>query len=187
MKRVLTLLGSGLLFCGAALAIDVQVTVPEGVRPALEEVFKGFSSEEVPLKVKYVPDAETQFVTETDILFNPDAGSRTLIQGRKHLVFLNPKSTLDSKLVWTVETARWLGLSEPLLLPKERTVTDQDRRTLKTLFASKGDFNGDGRLDLLDLSILARNLGKEGGPGDLDLDGKVTDADVALFKELYPK
>ncbi|GGJ30357.1 dockerin type I domain-containing protein [Deinococcus roseus] len=168
--------------------IKIQVTVPEALRPMFTDALKVFSYERVPLQAEFTANADTQFLTETDIPFNPDAGSRTLTSGNKKFIWINTASALSQSLVWKVETARVLKLPDSILLPRDRILTEQDKQALKTQFASKGDLNGDDRVDLLDLIILAKNMGVENPPkGDLNQDGRVDDTDYNLFQQLYGK
>ena len=168
--------------------IKIQVTVPEALQQQFKDALKVFSHARVPLEAEFATGADSQFLTETDIPFNPDAGSRTLVSGSKRQVWINTSSTLSQELIWRVETAKLLKLPDPIVLPRERTLTEQDKQALKTQFASKGDLNGDDRVDLLDLIILAKNMGVENpSKGDLNQDGRVDDQDVAQLKELYTR
>ncbi|GEM47938.1 dockerin type I domain-containing protein [Deinococcus cellulosilyticus] len=168
--------------------VKIPVTVPEALRAPFQNALKVFSHDRVPLEAEFVASADTQFQTETDIPFNPDAGSRTLTSGNKRQVWINTATTLSQDLIWRVEAAKLLKLPDPTVLPKERTLTEQDKMALKTQFASKGDFNGDDRVDLLDLIILAKNMGVENPQkGDLNQDGTVNDQDYALFQQLYTR
>lgn len=168
--------------------INIQVTVPTPLQQQFKDALKVFSHDRVPLEAEFATSADSQFLTETDIPFNPDAGSRTLVSGNKRQVWINTSSTLSQDLIWRVETAKLLKLPDPIVLPKERTLTEQDKQALKTQFASKGDLNGDDRVDLLDLIILAKNMGVENpSKGDLNQDGRVDDQDAAQLKELYTR
>lgn len=168
--------------------VKVQVTVPEALQGQFQEALKVFSHERVPFQAEFVQNADQRFLTETDIPFNPDAGSRTLTSGNRRWIWINTTTTLSQSVIWRVETAKVLKLSDGVLLPKERTLTESDKQTLKTLYASKGDFNSDDRVDLLDLIILANNMGVENpSKGDLNQDGQVNEQDYNLFRELYQK
>lgn len=168
--------------------VKVQVTVPEALQGQFQEALKVFSHERVPFQAEFVQNADQRFLTETDIPFNPDAGSRTLTSGNRRWIWINTSTTLSQSVIWRVETAKVLKLSDGVLLPKERTLTESDKQTLKTLYASKGDFNSDDRVDLLDLIILASNMGVENpSKGDLNQDGQVNEQDYNLFRDLYQK
>ena len=45
---------------------------------------------------------------------------------------------------------------------------------------SKWDLNGNGTVDIFDLTIVAINFGNEGGKGDVNGDGRVDIVDLAL-------
>ncbi len=194
---------SSILFCtlltlttllGAARAAEVPALATGEAEKALREALKAFEGGGLTLTLR------SQGVTTplytllggtggSGIPVNPDSGSRTLIRkgGVREIQVNAAGKTIGLSDVWRSEAARLLGLEEPIFLSGPRPVSEVDRKALKARFFTGADLNGDGKIDLTDLGILAGSYGKvsPGQRGDLNADGKVDATDIKLFEELY--
>lgn len=145
------------------------------------------------------PAAEVRFAASEPAGAGPDTVTLTLQDSRgpfRLTVLVNQDLYRDYPAALLHEAGLLLGVStgmegvmNPALSagsPTEPTVGDlaglQQARS-----SVPGDLTGDGLVDWYDLLELARNHGRRGVnlPADLDGDGTVTDADLALLRELY--
>ena len=127
------------------------------------------------------PDALSLVVTggppgvDLELLVRSDAGER-----------------LDDALVVALGIALGgapgAGILDPRLAPDEvRRPTEDDAVAVAPALRLPGDVTGDGRVGFEDLLALAEAWGRRGVnlPADLDRDGVVDDADLALLRERY--
>ena len=187
------LLASGLIaalaLLGAARAAEVPALATGDAEKALREALKSFEGGGLSFILRSQGVTTPLFTLGGGVPFNPDSGSRTLIRkgGVREIQVNAAGRALPLPDVWRSEAARLLGLEEPIFLGGPRPATDADRKALKSRFFTGADLNGDGKIDLSDLGILASNYGKvsPGQRGDLNGDGKVDASDIKLFEELY--
>lgn len=191
-RRSSLLLWSAVALLTTARAAEVPALATGEAEKALREALKSFEGGGLSFTLRS-QDVTTPLFTLMapggGIPFNPDSGSRTLIRktGVREIQINTAGKALPVPDVWRSEAARLLGLEEPVFLVGARPVTEADRKALKARFFTGGDLNGDGKIDLSDLGILAGNYGKvaPGQRGDLNADGKVDATDIKLFQELY--
>jgi len=183
---------STLALLGAARAAEVPALASGEAEKALREALKAFEGGGLSFVLRSQGVTTPLYTLSTvggGVPFNPDSGSRTLIRktGVREIQVNAASRALPLADVWRSEAARLLGLEEPIFLSGPRPATEADRKALKSRFFTGADLNGDGKIDLSDLGILAGNFGKVGPGlrGDLNGDGKVDAADVKLFEELY--
>jgi hypothetical protein len=186
-SRVIVL--SALTLLGVARGADVPALATGEADKALRAALKAFEGGGLTFTLRSEGVTTPLFTLGGGIPFNPDSGSRTLIRkgGVREIQVNATGKALPLQSVWIAETARLLGLEEPIFVSSPRAVTEADRKALKERFFTGADLNGDGKIDLTDLGILAGSYGKvaPGQRGDLNTDGKVDAVDIKLFQELY--
>jgi hypothetical protein len=170
-----------------------QVSVPvtsasSQATAALRAALKSLSSKQLLFTLQLEPNGNRRFQLGSQVPFNPDEGSRTLVQGPLETVQVNPESPLPLQEVWLAETARLLGASVPQILPPNFQLSKRETRQLGAHFSQSADLTGSGKVSLVDLAILASNYGKRGFgiPGDLSGAGVVNAKDVSLFAQQFP-
>jgi len=180
---------TALALLGAARAADVPALASGEAEKALRAALKSFEGGGLSFVLRSQGVSTPLFTLGGGVPFNPDSGSRTLTRksGVRETQVNAAGRALPLPDVWRSEAARLLGLEEPIFLSGPRPATEADRKALKSRFFTGADLNGDGKIDLTDLGILASNYGKVGPGlrGDLNGDGKVDAADIKLFEELY--
>ena len=180
---------STLALLGVARAADVPALAQGEADKALRAALKAFEGGGLTLNLRSEGVTSPLYTLGGGVPFNPDSGSRTLIRrgGLREIQVNATGKALPLQSVWLSEAARLLGLEEPIFVNGARAVTEEDRKALKARFFTGADLNGDGKIDLSDLGILAGSYGKvaPGQRGDLNADGKVDAVDVKLFQELY--
>ena len=101
---------------------------------------------------------------------------RVGVDGRRHWV---PSISVTSRLLLGGATTGPYLLSTAVL----NTIPDDTNS-----WASDGaDLNGDGIVNIKDLSILASEMGKPGHQADINLDGTVNAADLSILQAQYGK
>lgn|GEM_PF-5560441 len=172
MRRVLTTLV--LLATTHAAAVDVHLRAEtKEVEQAILVALKSLETADITYTLK--TDSGPLFRLGSGVPFNPDVASRTLTVNGATIIEINPNGPIPIADVYRQEVAQAIGLP--------RDAKPQD---VKASFGG-ADLNADGKVDLTDLAILAKNFGRSGTgiPGDLNRDGKVNDADVELFRKEY--
>lgn len=185
---------------GAATTIELRIDVPDdaALRAAVEAATAAWREAGAPMQVIFDEDGADRMRVGAAGLFGPDAlaFSRRTPDAPGVEVLLRPG--VDGRRVDVL--ARELGLLAGLpdggsavrsgrLPPAARAApTAADARAL--LAARSGapeDLNGDGRVDLYDLALLAEAYGRAGTrlPADLDGSGTVDDADVERLRAAY--
>ncbi|MBB6096768.1 hypothetical protein HNR42_000180 [Deinobacterium chartae] len=186
MRRILLLLA---LAASSAGAVELRASVDgQATQDALVRALTSFQVDDIQFQLRLEPNGNYRFQTGSTVLFNPDIGSRTLVRGNTREVMVNPESRLPLEAVWRAEAARLININQPLLVEGNREVSDADRQAVKDRYSGNPDLNGDGKVDITDLGILASNYGKSGTGlrGDLNFDGVVDGRDVAIFEKGYP-
>jgi Dockerin type I domain len=129
---------------------------------------------------------------EGDVPINPDLATRTLIRSGENQsseVRVNPE-TADLESALLIETGLRLGLDLDPNLGEKRVFGETETKAVRARFSQTGDLNGDGKINLDDLELLALNFGKRaptGGTltGDLNGDGIVNQQDMDILKANY--
>ena len=196
----LTLLGS--------LAVAAPITywvVTNDITPSdfVKQVDTAFNAwKAVPsttLKLEKNKDSSLQFSWSTggdDVPINPDAITRTISSSddagkiTSTAVNVNPDQSENLESGLLIEAGLRLGLPLEGSIDGKRTIGELETKALRGAFQQTGDFNGDGKVNLDDLEILAANYGKKDRPvtnlnGDLNGDGVVDDADLKIMKANY--
>jgi hypothetical protein len=149
------------------------------------------------LKIQKLENADVSFGWGKDgVEFNPDAATRTIITAgaagapAKVDVRWNPDSPIDRDSALFVETGLRLGVDIDPAIDGKRALTEADTKALRARYSPNGDLNGDGRIDIDDLEIMALNYGKRAAAGssvlgDLNGDGVVDDKDLEILKKNY--
>lgn len=184
----------------AATAIELLIDVPDdaALRAAVQAATAAWRDAGAPMRVTFDEDAADRIRVGDASLFGPDAlaFSRRTPDAPGVEVLLRPGG--DGRRVDVL--ARELGLLAGLpdggsavrsgRMPSgaQGAPTAADARAL--LAARSGapeDLNGDGRVDLYDLALLAEAYGRVGTrlPADLDGSGTVDDADIERLRAAY--
>jgi hypothetical protein len=151
------------------------------------------------LKLEKNKDSSLQFawnVGAEDVPINPDAITRTISSSSedgkttKTTVNVNPDQNENLESGLLVEAGLRLGVSLEASIEGKRSVGEVEAVALRAKFGQTGDLNGDQKVNLDDLEILATNYGKTGLPsvnlnGDFNGDGIVNDKDLEIMKVTY--
>jgi hypothetical protein len=135
-------------------------------------------------------------VDAQDVPINPDAITRTVSSGGEDgkitaiTVNVNPDQSENLESGLLVEAGLRLGVPQDAGIEGKRSIGETEIKALRGAFQQNGDFNGDGKVNIDDLEILANNYGKQDQPatnlnGDLNGDGRVNDADLEIIKTNY--
>ncbi len=129
----------------------------------------------------------------TDPELNPDLATRTILEttadGKESaVVSINPEATdLESALL--LETGIRLGLPLEPSWEGKRSLGEADITLLRQQYAPNGDLTADGKVNIDDFELFAREYGKSqtagGIKGDFNGDGKVDIADFEILKGNY--
>lgn len=192
-----------MLTAGAALAAPVTYRLvagdgsPGAFAGRVQRAFAAWTGvRSTTLEVAPAENAALAFAWgDGGIPMNPDLSTRTLVTETAGAttgveVRVNPEAAdVDSALI--AEVGLRLGLAVDASIAGKRAVGEPEAALLRAKFSPTGDLNGDGRVDLDDLSLLAANYGKsarEGDPpltGDLNGDGTVNDGDLEVLRASY--
>ncbi len=151
------------------------------------------------LKLEKNKDSSLQFawnVAAEDVPINPDAITRTIqttsedAKTTRTTVTVNPDQSENLEAGLLVEAGLRLGVTLEPSIEGKRGVGEAEANALRTQFGQTGDLNGDQKVNLDDLEILASNYGKKGLPsvnlnGDFNGDGVVNDSDLEIMKTTY--
>ncbi len=151
------------------------------------------------LKLEKNKDSSLQFawnVVAEDVPINPDAITRTIQTTSEDgkttstIVNVNPDQTENLESGLLVEAGLRLGVQLEPSIEGKRSVGEVEATALRSKFGQTGDLNGDQKVNLDDLEILASNYGKKGLPsvnlnGDFNGDGVVDDSDLEIMKATY--
>ncbi len=189
------------LFSALALAAPFAYTVvkdgaPESFEKLVREAFAKWQA--VPsttLKID-APKAGTPVQFRWgggEIELNPDLSTRTMLEtspdGKESaVVSINPEATdLESALL--LETGLRLGLPLEPSWEGKRTLGEADITLLRQQYAPNGDLTADGKVNIDDFELFAREYGKSqtagGIKGDFNGDGKVDIVDFEILKGNY--
>ncbi len=129
----------------------------------------------------------------TEPELNPDLATRTILEtssdGKESImVSINPDTTdLESALL--LETGIRLGLPLEPIWDGKRSITETDITLLRQQYAPNGDLTADGKVNIDDFEVFAREFGKSqtagGIKGDFNGDGKVDNADFEILRSNY--
>ncbi len=129
----------------------------------------------------------------TEPELNPDLATRTILEtssdGKESIVVsINPDTTdLESALL--LETGIRLGLPLEPIWDGKRSITEADITLLRQQYAPNGDLTADGKVNIDDFEVFAREFGKSqtagGIKGDFNGDGKVDNADFEILRSNY--
>ena len=195
-----TLLGSLAIAAPVTYWVVTNDTTPSDFAKQVDAAFNAWKA--VPsttLKLEKKQDSSLQFSWSTgadDVPINPDAITRTIINSSDDgkvtstIVNVNPDQTENLESGLLIEAGLRLGLPLEANIEGKRTIGELETKALRGAFQQTGDFNGDGKVNLDDLEILAANYGKKDKPvtnlnGDLNGDGVVNDADLEIMKTNY--
>ena len=195
---VLTTLMAGLVLA-APFAYRVVVTegMPSAFPAQVDRAFKQWADvTSTTLKVSKLENADVSFQWGAgDVEMNPDLATRTLVQTNtpnpeKVEVRFNPQTSVDRESALLVEAGLRLGVDIDPAVDGKRSLTEADQKALRARYSPNGDLNGDGRVDIDDLEIMAANLGKRAAPGssvlgDLNGDDVVDEKDLEILKANY--
>jgi Dockerin type I domain len=198
---------TALIFLGS-LAIAAPVTywvattdgTPADFTKQVDTAFNAWKA--VPsttLKLEKNKDSSLQFnwnVSAEDVPINPDAITRTISSSSedgkttKTTVNVNPDQTENLESGLLIEAGLRLGVPLEASIEGKRSVGEVEAVALRAKFGQTGDLNGDQKVNLDDLEILATNYGKTGLPsvnlnGDFNGDGIVNDKDLEIMKATY--
>jgi hypothetical protein len=151
------------------------------------------------LKLEKNKESNLQFawsVSAEDVPINPDAITRTVETTSEDgktsstSVNVNPDQSENLESGLLVEAGLRLGVPLEASIEGKRSVSEVEARALRANFGQTGDLNGDQKVNLDDLEILASNYGKKGLPsvnlnGDFNGDGVVDDKDLEIMKTTY--
>ncbi len=151
------------------------------------------------LKLEKNKDSSLQFawnVAAEDVPINPDAITRTIQTTSEDgktvstVVNVNPDQSENLESGLLVEAGLRLGVTLEPSIEGKRSVGETEATALRSKFGQTGDLNGDQKVNLDDLEILATNYGKKGLPsvnlnGDFNGDGVVDDKDLEIMKATY--
>lgn len=143
-------------------------------------------------------DAASDFRFGRADRMGPDLISLTLVEEERQgwEVLLHPQLYRQHRQALLHELGLLLGLAaggegvmSPVAVAGGRTsLTEEDLAALTALLDRvPGDLDGDGVVGLADLAILARSYGEQGVnlPADLNGDGEVTAADIETLRATY--
>jgi hypothetical protein len=151
------------------------------------------------LKLEKNKDSNLQFawnIGAEDVPINPDAITRTIEsisddgKTSKTTVNVNPDQSENLESALLVEAGLRLGVPLETSIEGKRSVGEVESTALRSKFGQTGDLNGDQKVNLDDLEIVASNYGKKGLPsvnlnGDFNGDGIVDDSDLEIMKATY--
>ena len=193
-------LGAGVALAAPfAYRVAVSEGMPSGFPGQVDRAFKQWGDvQSTTLKIQKLDNADVSFNWGSDgVEFNPDAATRTVITDSaasgaapKVEVRFNPSSPLDRDSALFVEAGLRLGVDIDPAVDGKRALTETDAKTLRARYSPDGDLNGDGRIDIDDLELMAANFGKRAAAGssvlgDLNGDGAVDDKDLEILKKNY--
>lgn len=195
-----TLLGSLAIAAPVTYWVITNDTTPSDFVKQVDAAFNAWKA--VPsttLKLEKNQDSNLQFSWSTaadDIPINPDTITRTITNTgddskvTNTTVNVNPDQSENLESGLLVEAGLRLGLPLEASIEGKRSIGELETKALRGAFQQTGDFNGDGKVNLDDLEILAANYGKKDKPvtnlnGDLNGDGVVNDADLEIMKTNY--
>ncbi len=193
-------LGAGVALAAPfAYRVAVSEGMPSGFPGQVDRAFKQWGDvQATTLKIQKLDNADVSFNWGNDgVVFNPDAATRTVITdgaasgaAPKIEVRFNPNSPLDRDSALFVEAGLRLGVDIDPAVDGKRALTETDARALRARYSPDGDLNGDGRIDIDDLELMAANFGKRAAAGssvlgDLNGDGAVDDKDLEILKKNY--
>lgn len=195
---VLTAFMAGLVLA-APFAYRVVVTegMPSAFPAQVDRAFKQWADvTSTTLKVSKLENADVSFQWGAgDVEMNPDLATRTLVQTNtpnpdKVEVRFNPQTSVDRESALLVEAGLRLGVDVDPAIEGKRSLTEADQKALRARYSPNGDLNGDGRVDIDDLEIMAANLGKRAAPGssvlgDLNGDDVVDEKDLEILRANY--
>ncbi len=193
---VAVIVGAGIALAAPfAYRVAVSDGMPSGFPGQVDRAFKQWADvQSTTLKIQKLENADVSFSWGKDgIEFNPDAATRTVITAgtpAKIDVRFNPDSPIDRDSALFVEAGLRLGVDIDPAIDGKRALTDADTKALRARYSPNGDLNGDGRIDIDDLEIMAANYGKRAAAGssvlgDLNGDGVVDDKDLEILKKNY--
>jgi hypothetical protein len=151
------------------------------------------------LKLEKNKDSNLQFnwnVSAEDVPINPDAITRTITSSAddgkttSEVVNVNPDQTENLESGLLIEAGLRLGVPLEPSIEGKRSVGEVESSALRAKFGQTGDLNGDLKVNLDDLEILAKSYGVKGAPsvnlnGDFNGDGMVDDKDLEIMKLSY--
>jgi hypothetical protein len=129
----------------------------------------------------------------TEPELNPDLATRTILEtnteGKESIVVsINPE-TPDLESALLLETGIRLGLPLEPVWDGKRSITEADITLLRQQYAPNGDLTADGKVNIDDLEVFAKEFGKSqtagGIKGDFNGDGKVDNADFEILSSNY--
>jgi hypothetical protein len=196
---VLLLLGSIAIAAPVTYWVATGDGTPSDFAKQVDTAFNAWKA--VPsttLKLEKNKDSSLQFVWNVaaeDVPINPDAITRTIETSNDDgktstIVNVNPDQSENLESGLLVEAGLRLGVPLEPSIEGKRSVGDVEATALRAKFGQTGDLNGDQKVNLDDLEILASNYGKKSVPnanlnGDFNGDGVVDDKDLEIMKATY--
>ncbi len=197
---VLILLGSVAIAAPVTYWVVTSDGTPAEFAKQVDTAFNAWKA--VPattLKLEKNKDSSLQFawnVAAEDVPINPDAITRTIQTTSEDgkttstIVNVNPDQSENLEGGLLVEAGLRLGVPLEPSIEGKRSVGEVEATALRSKFGQTGDLNGDQKVNLDDLEILASNYGKKGLPsvnlnGDFNGDGVVDDKDLEIMKTTY--
>jgi hypothetical protein len=189
------------LFSLLVLAAPFAFTVvkdgaPENFEKLVREAFgKWQAVPSTTLKVD-VPKAGTALQFRwggTEPELNPDLATRTILEtnseGKESIVVSINPDTADLESALLLETGIRLGLPLEPVWEGKRSIGEADIILLRQQYAPNGDLTADGKVNIDDFELFAREYGKSqvagGIKGDFNGDGKVDNADFEILRSNY--
>jgi hypothetical protein len=185
---------------GVAAPIELRIDVPDDatLRAAVEAAAAAWRDAGAPMRVTFDEDAPDRIRVGDASLFGPDAlaFSRRTLDAPGVEVLLRPGGDGRRLDVLARELGLLAGLPDggsavrsgrlPARTPAAPTVADA-QALLAARSGAPEDLNGDGRVDLYDLALLAEAYGRVGTrlAADLDGSGTVDDADMERLRAAY--
>jgi hypothetical protein len=189
------------LFSAVILAAPFAYTVikdgaPENFEKLVREAFGKWQA--VPSTTLKIDNpkigANVQFKWgSTEPELNPDLATRTILEtsadGKETIVVsVNPEAEdLESALL--LETGLRLGLPLEPGWDGKRSIGEADITLLRQQYAPNGDLTADGKVNIDDFELFAKEFGKSqatgGIKGDFNGDGKVDNTDFNILKDNY--
>jgi hypothetical protein len=129
----------------------------------------------------------------TEPELNPDLATRTILEtntdGKESIVVsINPE-TPDLESALLLETGIRLGLPLEPVWDGKRSIGEAEITLLRQQYAPNGDLTADGKVNIDDLEVFAKEFGKSqtagGIKGDFNGDGKVDNADFEILRSNY--
>ncbi len=197
---VLILLGSLAIAAPVSYWVATSDGTPTDFAKQVDTAFNAWKA--VPattLKLEKNKDASLQFawnIAAEDVPINPDAITRTIQTTSEDgktistAVNVNPEQSENLESGLLVEAGLRLGVPLEASIEGKRSVGEVEATALRSKFGQTGDLNGDQKVNLDDLEILASNYGKKGLPsvnlnGDFNGDGIVDDSDLEIMITTY--